>query len=266
MIMSHLTQGSRCISDNFKIFSFVFIFFVIYPMNFIQDPSKAYHANHKLLPILWMIWVVFWIINSMASVKTFTMFWLLWSVWTLTYPVTYILNDIFTEVYWYRVSRKIIWTGFVVFFVISIVGYTYALIPSDPSFLYNDEFDFFFKASPFVVLTSLLAFSSGEFTNSFILAKMKIYTGGKYQWFRYILSTLWGQLIDNSIFNILWVILLWWYTWSQFLSLTITVVLFCTLREIIALPITKKIITYIKQKEWLDVYDIWTNFNPFSLK
>jgi uncharacterized integral membrane protein (TIGR00697 family) len=190
----------------------------------------------------------------------------LWSVGTLTYPIAYIFDDIFTEVYGYRISRKVIWSGFFGFFFISLVGFIYSYIPSDPSFLHNQEFNFVFRTSPILVLTAMAAFSTGEFVNSYILAKMKIWTKGKHEGARYIASTFFGQILDNSIFNLSGVLFLGWYTWQQFIPLTVTVVLFCTLWEIIMLPVTKKIIRYIKYKEGLDTYDVGTNFNPFSSK
>ncbi len=191
---------------------------------------------------------------------------MLWSAGTLTYPITYIFNDIFTEIYGYRVSRKVIWSGFLAFALISLIGYLYALIPGDASFAHAQEFNFVFKASPILAITALTAFSTGEFINSYILAKMKIWTNGKYEGLRYITSTWAGQTFDNTIFNISGIVFLGWYTWKQFLPLTITVVVFCTAWEIIMLPVTKRIIRYIKQKEGLDTYDVGTNFNPFMVQ
>lgn len=232
----------------------------------ITDPKIAYIHRHKYLVLFGLLWFADWMINSMTSFKTFSMFGTLWSVGTLTYPIAYIFDDIFTEVYGYRVSRKVIWSGFLTFALISLIGYLYALIPGDVSFAHAQEFNFIFKASPILVLTALTAFSTGEFINSYVLAKMKIWTKGKYEGLRYIVSTLLGQTFDNTIFNISGIVFLGWYTWKQFLPLTITVVVFCTTWEIIMLPVTKRIIRHIKQKECLDTYDVGTNFNPFSTK
>lgn len=234
--------------------------------NLITDAKLSYNHRHKYLIFFGLFWFSCWVINSMTSFKTFSMWGTLWSVGTLTYPITYIFNDIFTEVYGYRVSRKVIWSGFFCFFFMSLVGYAYSLIPGDASFTKAEEFNFVFRTSPFLALTALTAFSTGEFINSFILAKMKIVTKGKFEGTRYITSTFFGQLSDNLIFNLSGVLVLGWYSWQQFVPLTITVVLFCTAWEIIMLPLTKKIIQYIKEKEGLDTYDIGTNFNPFSPK
>lgn len=230
----------------------------------ITDPKIAYIHRHKYLVIFGLFWFADWVINSMTSFKTFSMFGTLWSVGTLTYPIAYIFDDIFTEVYGYRVSRKVIWSGFGAFLFISLIGFLYSLIPADASFAHTQEFNFIFKASPILVLTALAGFSTGEFVNSYVLAKMKIWTNGKYEGLRYITSTLLGQTFDNTIFNVSGILFLGWYTWDQFIPLTLTVVLFCTTWEIIMLPITKRIIRYIKYKEGLDTYDVGTNFNPFS--
>ena len=84
--------------------------------NLIKDPRKTFVHQHKFLVSFGIIWFAFWVINSLTSFKTFSIGTTLWSVGTLTYPIVYIFNDIFTEVYGYRVSRKVIWSGFLAFF------------------------------------------------------------------------------------------------------------------------------------------------------
>ncbi len=131
---------------------------------------------------------------------------------------------------------------------------------------YNSEFDLIFKASPVVALGFIVAFFAGELTNSFIVAKMKLLTKGKFLNTRLVTSTFFGQTVDNSIAFFTAFYFAGWFTAAEIIPLTITTVVFCTTWEIIALPITRKVIKIVKEKEGLDTYDHGTNFNPFSFR
>ncbi len=235
--------------------------------NKITDPETTKNLPHKFLAAFGIIWISFFIINTLTSFKVINIYGAILSVGTLTYPVTYIFSDIFTEVYGYRVSRKVVWTGFLGFLIVSIVGYIYSIIPGDASFSSssNDAFNTVFKFSPLLVLISLCAFPLGELTNSFVLAKLKIFTVGKFEEFRYITSTLLGQTVDNTIFYLGTFFILGWYTFETLPVLIATTVSFCTFVEFVMLPLTKKIIRHIKEKEGIDTYDHGANFNPFKL-
>ncbi len=137
----------------------------------ITDPNVTSELPHRYLLFFGILWFMFWVINSLTSVKTFNFVGLLWSVGTITYPFTYIFDDIFTEVYGYRVSRKVIWSGFFAFFVMSIVGYLYSLIPSDPSFQNDAAFNFVFQASKYRTFCS----ATQIFLIKFFLNQKKIF-------------------------------------------------------------------------------------------
>ena len=231
----------------------------------ITDPVLSAQQNHKYLGILGMLWVTFLIINLFTSLKTFYVGDFVFAVVVITYPFVYIFADIFTEVYGYRVTRKIVWTGFGCMLLASIIAYIYTLVPS-PSFADNDAYNLIFRASPIVAIAVVVAFFCGELTNSFVVAKMKVLTKGKFLNTRLVLSTLFGQTVDNSIaiFSIFYFV--GWFTAEQIVPLIVSTVIFCTTWEIIALPITRKVIRVIKRKEGLDTYDKGTNFNPFALR
>jgi queuosine precursor transporter len=186
-------------------------------------------------------------------------------VGAIAYPFVYIFADIFTEVYGYRVTRKIVWTGFACMFLASSLAYIYTIVPN-PSFENNEAFDLIFRASPIVAVCFVVAFFAGEITNSYVVAKMKMYTVGKYIHLRLILSTFFGQLVDNSIgfFSVFY--FAGWFTISEVIPLTITTVLFCTIWEVLALPVTRRVIKIVKEKEGLDTFDRGTEFNPFKLR
>lgn len=212
-----------------------------------------------------MLWVTVLIVGTFTSLKTFYIGSLVFSVGAIAYPFVYIFADIFTEVYGYRVTRKIVWTGFSCMFLASTLAYIYSIIPN-PTFADSEAYNLIFKASPIVAVSFIIAFFLGELTNSFVVAKMKLLTKGKYIHARLIISTFFGQLVDNGIAFFAVFYFAGWFTLPEIIPLVTTTVLFCTIWEIIALPITQRVIKVIKQKEGLDTYDHGTNFNPFKLK
>ncbi len=231
----------------------------------ITDPAVSAKQPHKYLGILGMVWLTFYLVSTFTALKTFYIGSLVFSVGALAYPLVYIFADIFTEVYGYRVTRKIVWTGFGCMLLSTSLASLYTFVPN-PSFPYNDSFNLIFRAAPIVALGFLVANFCGELTNSFVVAKMKVLTKGKLLNTRLVLSTLFGQTVDNTIAFFTAFYFAGWFTASEIIPLTITTVVFCTTWEIVALPITRKVIKVIKHKEGLDTYDEGTNFSPFALR
>lgn len=231
--------------------------------SYITDPIQSASQPHKYLGILGMLWVTVLIVGTFTSLKTFYVGSLVFSVGAIAYPFVYIFADIFTEVYGYRVTRKIVWTGFACMFIASLLAYVYSVIPN-PNFADNEAFNLIFKASPIVALSFIVAFFAGELTNSFIVAKMKLLTKGNHLHARLILSTFFGQMVDNGIAFFAAFYLAGWYSIGEVFPLIATTVIFCTVWEVLALPITRRVIRAIKKKEGLDTYDYGTTFNPFK--
>jgi uncharacterized integral membrane protein (TIGR00697 family) len=233
--------------------------------NLVTDPIAAAAQPHKYLTVFAMLWVTVLIVGLFTSLKTFYIGSLVFSVGALAYPFVYIFADIFTEVYGYRVTRKIVWTGFACLLIASLLAFIYTYIPN-PNFADSDAYNLIFRASPIVAVAFVIAFFAGELTNSLIVAKMKLLTNGKYLNARLVVSTFFGQLVDNGIAFFAVFYFAGWFTLPEILPLITTTVLFCTIWEVIALPITRRVIKVIKHKEGLDAYDRGTNFNPFVLK
>lgn len=233
----------------------------------ITNPILSAEVPHKFLAIFGIIWVLFLLLAIFTASKTFDLFGYTFAAVVIGYPVTYIFNDVFTEVYGYRVSRKMIWSGFLVVLTISTLAYLYSYIPSssqmDP--LTNEAFNAIFRVSPLVAIVTLLGFFVGEFTNSTTLAKMKIIFMGKYDGLRYVTSTFLGQVADNTVAVLCFVYVVGLFDKSITTELILTSVIFCTVWEMLALPITRRVIKWIKEKEGIDTYDVGTNFNPFKL-
>ncbi len=233
---------------------------------FITDPVVSAERAHKYLGIFGMVWITILITSLFTAMKTFSLGDFVFPVTILTYPLVYIFGDIFTEVYGYRVSRKIVWTGFGCMLLASIFAFLYSAIPANAAFTYNDEFNLIFRATPLIAIAGIFSFSLGELTNSYIVAKVKIWTEGRHEWLRLVLSTLFGQTVDNTLWFTSAFLIAGWYTSDQLLPLVMSCVIFCTLWEVAALPLTYRAIALIKRKEGLDTYDHGTNFNPLSLK
>jgi uncharacterized integral membrane protein (TIGR00697 family) len=229
----------------------------------ITDPAIAAAQPHKFLIIFAMIWVTVLITGVFTSLKTFYIGSLVFSVGAIAYPLVYIFADIFTEVYGYRVTRKVVWTGFSCMFIASMLAYIYSIIPNQ-SFELNEAYNAIFKASPVIAIGFIIAFFCGELTNSFVVAKMKMLTKEKLVNVRLVLSTLLGQSVDNGIAFFTAFYFAGWFTLSEIWPLIFTTVAFCTIWEVLMLPVTRKIIKIIKHKEGLDAYDYGTNFNPFK--
>jgi hypothetical protein len=231
----------------------------------ITDPVVSANQPHKYLGIFAMLWVTVLIVGTFTSLKTFYIGTAIFSVGAIAYPFVYIFADIFTEVYGYRVTRKIVWTGFACMMLAACLASLYSYVPN-PGFEYNDAYNLIFRASPIVAFGFIIAFFCGELTNSYVVAKMKMWSEGKYIGLRLVLSTFFGQTVDNSIAFFTAFYFAGWFTAAEIIPLTVTTVAFCTGYEILVLPITQRAIRYIKHKEGLDTYDHGTNFSPFATK
>lgn len=236
--------------------------------NLINDPTISASRPHKYLIVFAMLWITFLLLTVFTTLKTFELFGAVFFAAVIGYPFTYIFSDIFTEVYGYRVSRKIIWTGFGCITIASVFAYIYTLIPPSSYFTEteNNAFNLIFRASPYISFATIFGFWAGENVNSIVLAKMKIFTKGKKQGLRYILSTFLGQIADNLTAVTIIVVIANLFTYQEALSGVVTTIIFCTVWEMIALPITYKVIKLIKYAEGLDTYDHGTKLNPFSIK
>ena len=180
----------------------------------------------------------------------------------LLFPLTYIFGDIFTEVYGYGASRRAIWIGFVACAVLSLMGLFVVWIPASPDWPNQAAFEAVFYTVPRFIVASLVAFWLGEFTNSYTLAKMKLWTQGKYLWTRTVGSTVTGQFVDTTV-----LILIAFggrASGSTMLNLIISGYIGKVLYEVLATPLTYFVVNRLKQAEGVDVYDRDTNFNPFA--
>jgi len=182
----------------------------------------------------------------------------------LLFPITYIFSDIFTEVYGYAGSRRAIWLASMANVLLAAMGLFMVWIPAAPEWPAANQtaFEIVFGAVPRMIVASLVAFWAGEFTNSYVLAKMKVWTRGRWLWTRTVASTIAGQAIDSLIVTSVF----YWGTVPLVTILTTAAsgYVFKVSYEALATPLTYLIINGLKRAEKLDVYDEGTNFNPFA--
>jgi len=183
----------------------------------------------------------------------------------LFFPISYIFGDILTEVYGYARDRRVVWAGFAALAFASLMAAMVVhLPPSARSLADQPAVEAIFGNTPRVVVASILAFLCGTFVNSYVLAKMKIWTKGRWLWSRIIGSTLCGELVDSVIFTFL--AFYGRMPLPHLVAITFTQYALKSGWEIIATPLTYRVVAFLKKAEHEDYYDINTNFTPFSLK
>ena len=179
----------------------------------------------------------------------------------LLFPLTYIFGDVFTEVYGYGASRRAIWIGFFASALLSLMCVFMVWLPPAPGWNNQEAYRTVFYQVPRMVAASLIAYWCGEFANSFVLAKMKLWTGGRYLWTRTVGSTVVGQAVDTIVFMTL--AFGGQLTPELIVSLIVWGYLFKVTYEVLATPLTYKIVNFLKRHEGVDTFDRSTNFNPF---
>ena len=180
----------------------------------------------------------------------------------LLFPITYIFGDIFTEVYGYGASRRVIWLGFVASGLMAVMGLITVALPAAPEWHNQQAFATVFEFVPRLVMASLVAYWCGEFANSFTLAKMKLFTEGRYLWTRTVGSTVVGQAVDTIVLMI--VAFGGQQNAGLVVRLIISAYLFKVTYEVLATPLTYWIVGFLKRTEGVDKYDYGTRFTPFS--
>jgi uncharacterized integral membrane protein (TIGR00697 family) len=189
---------------------------------------------------------------------------------TILFPVSYIFGDILTEVYGYKNSRRVIWAGFGCLALSAIIFWVVKVLPGEAQWeKYAGDAAYLAilggMSSGGIVLASLAGYWSGEFTNSFVMAKMKILTNGRWLWTRTIGSTVVGELVDTIVFVTIASIFRV-FPWSLFLTLSLTNYVFKCTVEALMTPATYAAVGTLKKAENEDYFDRGTNFNPFNIK
>ena len=183
----------------------------------------------------------------------------------LFFPASYLVGDLLTEVYGYAKSRRVIWSGFISLMVANLIIKFLVALPPDPHWGLQEAYAQIFGIGFRVSLASMLAFFCGEFCNSYIIARLKVFTGGKGQALRIIGSTCVGELVDTLIFYPLAFLGNPNFPPELIIKIMITNYIVKVLWEVFAYPVTKEIIKFLKKSENEDYYDRDTDFSPFHV-
>jgi uncharacterized integral membrane protein (TIGR00697 family) len=202
--------------------------------------------------------------NVIGAAKIVTVGGFTFGAGILFFPLSYIFGDILTEVYGYARARKVVWAGFGALIYASFMSWVIVSLPPAAGWPFQKEFEVAFGNTWRISMASMIAFWCGEFTNSFVLAKMKLLTNGRHLWSRTIGSTVAGEFVDSLIFYPLAFIGVW--TTRQIITVMIANYLLKCAWEVINTPITYRVVAFLKRAEQEDYFDRNTDFNPFTLK
>ena len=182
----------------------------------------------------------------------------------LFFPISYVIGDVLTEVYGYAQARRVIWTGFAALLFMAFMSWAVVTLPPADGWSGQAAYEQVFGQVWRIVFASIVAFWAGEFTNAFVMAKMKIWTGGKALWSRTIGSTVVGQGVDSAIFYPL----AFWGIWPNEAVLVVMVTnwLLKVVWEAVLTPFTYAAVGALKRREGVDTFDTDTDFSPFATR
>lgn len=214
----------------------------------------------RLLPIITGFFVGVLILSNILAAKMIRLGPFVFDGGTLLFPLSYIFGDVLTEVYGYKESRKVIWTGLGMLVVMSFNIWLIGILPAEPSWTFQSDFQNILAVVPRIALASVLGYFAGEYSNSVVLSRMKILTKGRYLWMRTIGSTLVGEFFDTMLF--VTIAFLGSYPLGVLIAMILSNYLFKTVIEALFTPVTYAVIGFVKRTEAIDVYDFGEKYNP----
>ena len=204
--------------------------------------------------------------NLIGAAKLSTLFGFTFGAGILFFPLGYVLGDVLTEVYGYARARRCVWAGFGAMLFMALMSWVVVALPPDAGWNGQLAYERVFGQVPRIVVASIIAFWCGEFANSFVLAKMKLWTRGRHLWSRTIGSTLVGQGVDSLIFYPLAFLGLPDWPADKVVTILATQWVLKVSWEAILTPLTYLTVNFLKSREGLDIYDSDTDFTPFRTK
>ena len=195
--------------------------------------------------------------SKLASVGGYT-----FGAGIMFFPISYVLGDVLTEVYGYAHARRCVWAGFAALIFMAFMSYVVVALPPASGWNGQAAYESVFGNTWRIVAASVIAFWAGEFVNSFVLAKMKILTGGSKLWTRTIGSTVFGQAVDSALFYPIAFLGTW--STAQVITVMITNWLLKVMWEVLLTPVTYAVVGWLKAREGVEVFDTGTDFSPFA--
>jgi uncharacterized integral membrane protein (TIGR00697 family) len=228
-----------------------------------QQANDTHPKHSHWFVVLVALFITCLITANIIAVKLISIFGLVVPVAIIIFPISYILGDVLTEVYGYRQARRVIWLGFFCNLILVVAIWLGQLLPAASFWDGQTAYERILGYAPRILAASFLAYLLGEFSNSFVLAKMKIATNGRWLWTRTIGSTLVGQGLDSLVFITL--AFVGTIPLAALVSAILTQWLGKSMYEAALTPLTYKVVNFLKGYEDLDVYDYDTQFNPLLI-
>ena len=216
----------------------------------------------KMFMILCALNITCLLISNIITIKTINIVGLVFTAGDILFPITYILNDVFTEVYGYNKSRFVIWISFFCNLLMIIVFQITIVLPPSEAFEFQSDLENILGSTPRVLLASFISFLVGNFANAIALSKIKVKTNGKYLALRTIVSTLIGEGLDTLIF--VPIVFLGTLDIRTMLFLMLDMYILKVLIEVVFTPVTYKVVGFIKKKENIDTFDNEVKYKIFG--
>lgn len=228
-----------------------------------QIDSSAGRPQFRYFDIVMAAFVaVLLLSNIIGAAKLSTIEGFTFGAGILFFPISYVIGDVLTEVYGYARARRVIWVGFGAMIFMAFMSWAVVAMPPASSWDGQAAYESVFGQVPRIVLASIIAFWSGEFVNSFVLAKMKIWTKGKALWSRTIGSTVFGQAVDSAIFYPIAFLGIW--ETQDVLIVMVTNWGLKVAWEVVLTPFTYLVVGKLKRAEGVELFDTDTDFSPFA--
>lgn len=222
-----------------------------------------YRKQFRYLDIIIAVFAAMLLISNLAATKLVAFGPIITDGGAVLFPLIYIFGDVLTEVYGYKRTRRAIWIGFGVM-LLAVTCFTIVrYLPGAAEYTAQASYEAVLGFFPRIVLASLAAYLVGSFLNSYVLAKLKVKTKGKKLWFRLIGSTFVGEFFDTVVFALIAFGGILGY--SDMVIFILVGWLFKTGVEVVLLPVTYRVVKYLKRVEHVDVYDKKTDFNPLKV-
>jgi len=231
----------------------------------VSSPQSAARRSYRYYDLVMAAFVTVLLCSDIIGVtKVSSVAGFSYGTGVLFFPISYLFGDILTEVYGYARSRRVIWAGFAALIFASFMSWAVRVLPPAPDWPHQQAYDVIFGQTPRIVLGSLAAFWAGEFANSFVLAKLKVRTEGRFLWARTIGSTIVGEALDTLIFYPVAFL----GSWPPDLLARVMAANYVikVAWEAAATPLTYKIVRFLKRAEHEDYFDRDTDFNPFTIR
>jgi uncharacterized integral membrane protein (TIGR00697 family) len=217
----------------------------------------------RYLDVITAFFVAVLLISNTVSVKLVHLWIFTYDGGTILFPLSYIFGDILTEVYGFSRSRKVIWLGFACTLLMANVYILVGRIPAAADWPFQQDYVNILGLVPRIVIASLIAYFAGEFSNSYVLARMKVWTRGRWLWSRTIGSTIVGEFVDTLLFVSIAFLGATGFPTHVLVAVLVSNYIFKVGVEVVFTPLTYAIVGFLKRREQVDFYDYHTDFNPF---